>query len=132
MPAQDYLLRQTRDFARVLAYLLGLAKKDELAEAIEFVENALETNYGLKEDFSKETIEKLISEGRLRPEELTGIGELLHFRADSKAQLGEDANAYYRHALTAMEMGMEMTGLFSLETQEQIDRLRQLVNPLEG
>ncbi len=46
MAAQDYILRQAKDFARILAYLLGLAQKGELVGAIEFVENILEMNYG--------------------------------------------------------------------------------------
>lgn len=128
MASQDYILRQAEDFARILAYLLGLAKKGELFEAIEFVENALETNYGLKEDFSREHIEKLVREGHIRPSELTGVGELLELRAECKAELGEDANAYYLHARQAMELGMELTGLFSLEMQAKIDRLRLLTN----
>ena len=126
MPAQDYILRQARDFARVLAYLLGLAKKGELAEAIDFVEQTLQANYGLADDFSKEKLEDAIRNGRIRPEELNFIGDLLKFKADTLSKTGEDAQAWYAHALSAIELGMEKTGVFSFEIQAKIDKLRIL------
>ena len=126
MPAQDFILRQAKDFARVLAYLLGLAKKGELSEALEFVEQTLVKNYGLKDQFSKEKLEEAIKEGRIRPEELIFVGDLLRFKGDTLASLGEDANAWYVNALTAIELGMEKTGTFSFEVQQKIETLRSL------
>jgi hypothetical protein len=126
VPAQDYILRQAKDFARVLAYLLGLAKKGELAEAIEFVEQTMEANYGLSENFTKEKLEEAVRNGRVRPEELVFIGDLLHFKADSLSKLGEDAKAWYAHALLTIELGMELTGTFSFEMQAKIDDLKKL------
>lgn len=127
MPAQDYILRQAKDFARVLAYLLGLAKKGELAEAVEFVNQTLANNYGLSENFTKEKLEEAIKEGKVRPEELQFIGELLEFKADALNETGEYANDWYQSALTAIELGMEKTGIFSFELSAKLERLRSLV-----
>lgn len=127
MAAQDYILRQAKDFARVLAYLLGLAKKGELAEAAEFVNQTLESNYGLTSNFSKEKLEEAIRDGKIRPEELQFIGQLLEFKADALHDSGEDAELWYRDALMAIELGMEKTGVFSFELHGKVERLKKLI-----
>lgn len=112
MARQDYLLKQTRDFGRFLAYLLGLAKKGEVAEAEKAIDHALQADFGLRDDFSEKELSRFLAEGKIQPADLKIIGELLLKKAEFSPRLQK---VFLQKALLVFETYMAHTPVFDYE-----------------
>lgn len=122
MARQDYLLKQTRDFGRFLAYLLGLAKKGELAEANQAVDQALQADFALENDFSEKDLKKLLAEGKIQIADLRTIGELLLKKAEFSPT---SANRFLQKSLVVFETYARHSPIFDYAIDLKIKTLRQ-------
>lgn len=121
MARQDYLLKQTRDFGRFLAYLLGLAKKGDVAEADKAVDHALQKDFALDNDFSEKDLEKLLAEGKIQFADLKIIGELLLKKAEFSPA---SASRFLQKALLVFETYMVCAPVFDYEISLKIKTLK--------
>ena len=79
----DYIKRQIKDFTKVLAYLLGLAQKGELAEVAVEIDGILQTDLGLRPDFRTVELLELYESGKLDYKGVKQLVALLKLRAET-------------------------------------------------
>jgi uncharacterized protein YjbK len=114
MERQDYLLKQTRDFGKFLAYLVGLAKKGDVAKGLEVTNQALGAHFGQDENFSEKHLNDLLNEGKIQPDDLKILGELLQKKAEFSP---ESAACLLDNARMVLQLYMNHTPVFDYATE---------------
>jgi len=114
----DYIKRQIKDFTKVLAYLLGLAKKGELAEVVVEIDGILQTELGLQPDFRTVELLELYEAGKLDYEGVKQLAALLRLRAEALRTLApEQARISAQKALDILQQLEEKSGVFDFELE---------------
>ena len=112
----DYIKRQIKDFTKVLAYLLGLAQKGELAEVAVEIDGILQTDLGLRPDFRTVELLELYESGKLDFEGVKQLVALLKLRAEALEQEDpEQARLSAEKALAVIQQLEERSGTFDFE-----------------
>jgi len=123
----DFIKRQIKDFAKVLAYLLGLAKKGELAEVILEIDGILQRDLGLQPDFRAVELLELYEAGKLDYDGVKQLVALLKLR--SEALQREDIKQAQLNAQKALEIAQKLevkSGTFDLELHQWQLELKNL------
>jgi hypothetical protein len=79
---EDFIIRQTKDIVKVIAFLLGLAQKGEVQAALEISQRTLQTVFGLKDDFLMADIQALFDDKKLSEADLKQLLSLLVVRLE--------------------------------------------------
>jgi hypothetical protein len=102
---EDYLLKQLKDVSKVLAVMLGLAKKGDVKEAIELSVQTLKVQFNVSENFSFEDINQLFLDKKLSVEDLKQLLYLMMERGDLlELKSPEAAASEYHKCLIIMEL----------------------------
>jgi hypothetical protein len=115
----DYIKRQVKDFANVLAYLLGLAKREELAAVMVEIDGILQNELGLQPNFKTQHLMELYEAGKLDYEGVKQLVALLKLRAEVLQT--EDPAEAERSRLKALEVIQQLeerSGVFDFEMAE--------------
>lgn len=94
---QDYLIKQLKDVAKVLAVMLGLAKKGDVKEAIELSVQTLKVQFNLLENFSENDIIELLENKKLSVDDLKPLLNLIKERGNLLAINSPEAAATEYH-----------------------------------
>lgn len=81
MNQRDLLLDMIREFARFVAMLLGLIKKDELEEAEKQINIFLNKHFQLNSTFTFEELQERVESGNINIKDLSGILDIVLLRA---------------------------------------------------
>jgi hypothetical protein len=102
---EDYLLKQLKDVSKVLALMLGLAKKGDVKEAIELSVQTLKVQFNLLDNFSFEELNQLFLDKKLSVEDLKQLLSLMMERGNLFATKSPEAAASeYHKCLIIMEL----------------------------
>jgi hypothetical protein len=102
---EDYLLKQLKDVSKVLAVMLGLAKKGDVKEALELSVQTLKVQFNLLENFSFEDLNKLFLDKKLSVEDLKQLLSLMLERGNLlTAKSPEAAATEYHKCLIIIEL----------------------------
>lgn len=100
---QDYLLKQLKDVSKVLAVMLGLAKKGCVREALELSVQTLKVQFNLLENFSIEELNTLLEYKKLSVDDLKPLLDLMMERGNLLASKStEVAESEYYKCLIVM------------------------------
>ena len=94
---EDYLIKQLKDVSKVLAVMLGLAKKGDVKEALELSVQTLKVQFNLLENFSENDIAELLENKKLSVEDLKQLLDLMMERANLLATNSPEAAASEYH-----------------------------------
>ena len=94
---EDYLLKQLKDVSKVLAALLGLAKKGDVKEALELSVQTLKVQFNLLENFSENDIVELLENKKLSVEDLKQLLDLMVERGNLLASKSTEVAAQEYH-----------------------------------
>ena len=94
---EDYLIKQLKDVSKVLAVMLGLAKKGDVKEALELSVQTLKVQFDLLENFSENDIAELLENKKLSVEDLKQLLDLMMERANLLATNSPEAAASEYH-----------------------------------
>jgi hypothetical protein len=102
---EDYILKQIKDVSKVLAVMLGLAKRGDVKEALELSVQTLKVQFNLLENFSFEDLNKSFLDKKLSVEDLKQLLSLMLERSSLLAlKSHEAAAAEYHKCLIIMEL----------------------------
>jgi hypothetical protein len=102
---EDYLLKQLKDVSKVLAVMLGLAKKGDVKEAIELSVQTLKVQFNLLENFSFEDLNQLFLDKKLSVEDLRQLLSLMLERGNLlTSKSPEAAVSEFHKCLIIMEL----------------------------
>ena len=132
MSSEDYLIRYFRQLGKVLLALLGLYEKKEYQQAIDEINQVLDTWFALPvNEIDKKTPEELLetilnSEDQ-QIEKAKSVAELLYQKAYALRAMEktEKAKSYALKALLLYKKVDEVSGDFSIEIQQKIAELDQ-------
>jgi hypothetical protein len=94
---EDYLLKQLKDVSKVLAVMLGLAKKGDVREALELSVQTLKVQFNLLENFSFEDLNQLFLDKKLSVEDLKQLLSLMLERGNLLTSKSPEAAASEYH-----------------------------------
>jgi hypothetical protein len=94
---EDYLLKQLKDVSKVLAVMLGLAKKGDVKEALELSVQTLKVQFNASENFSFEDLNQLFLDKKLSVEDLKQLLSLMMERGNLLASESPEAGASEFH-----------------------------------
>lgn len=94
---QDHLIKQIKDASKVLALILGLAKKGDVKEALELSVHTLKVQFGLFENFTEEELNQLFLDKKLSVEDLKQLLDLMMERGNLLTLKSPDAAASEYH-----------------------------------
>jgi hypothetical protein len=94
---EDYLLKQLKDVSKVLAVMLGLAKKGDVKEALELSVQTLKVQFNLLENFSLEELNQLFLDKKLSVEDLKQLLYLMLERGNLLTSKSPEAAASEYH-----------------------------------
>jgi hypothetical protein len=128
---EDYLIRKLKDASRVLAIMLGLAKKGAFEEAILISQQSLITDFGLSEDFTIEDLEKQLA---LNTINIADLKQLLAIVIERGKLLGnysqENAIKEFHLGLDIIELIEENTTSFDLSISQDKAKIIRFLNTL--
>ncbi len=130
MSTEDYLIRQFRQLALVLARILGLREKKEYNQALELIDQTLITWYKVDIENPEATFSRYKSSPSPNYEEEKALAELFYQRSKNLQNLEQDekAKSTAAFALRAFKHIDEQSGHFSIEIQQRIAELDQIIN----
>ena len=88
---EDYLIKQLKDISKVLAVMLGLAKKGDVKEALELSVQTLKVPFNLLENFSENDIIELLENKKLSVDDLNPLLDLMMERGNLLTSNSPDA-----------------------------------------
>jgi hypothetical protein len=94
---EDYFIKQLKDVSKVLAVMLGLAKKGDIKEAIELSVQTLKVQFNLLENFSFEELNQLFLDKKLSVEDLRQLLSLMIERGNLLTSKSPEAAASEFH-----------------------------------
>jgi aryl-alcohol dehydrogenase-like predicted oxidoreductase len=112
---EDYLLKQLKDVSKVLAVMLGLAKKGDVKEALELSVQTLKVQFNLLENFSENDIIELLENKKLSVDDLKQLLSLMLERGNLLASESPEAAASeYHKCLIIIELIEKYATIYDL------------------
>ncbi|MBN1924846.1 MAG: hypothetical protein JW798_03345 [Prolixibacteraceae bacterium] len=130
MSSEDYLIRQFRMLATVLARIMGFHENKEHLKALELIEQTLVTWFGIDLDSPEEKLSAYVNHPSHNFEEEKAIAELYYQRAKTLFLLNKNEPAVLS-AHTALGLFItidEQSGHFSIEIQQRIADLKKITS----
>ncbi|MCF8359672.1 MAG: hypothetical protein K9H26_13000 [Prolixibacteraceae bacterium] len=129
MSSEDYLMRQFRQLAQVLARILGLHEKKEYNQALETIDQTLVTWYNVDLENPEKTLMQYKSQPSNNFEEEKALAELFYQRSKTLQNLKQEekAKSTAAFALRVFKQIDEQSGHFSIEIQQRIAELDQII-----
>jgi hypothetical protein len=130
MSSEDYLIRQFRQLAQVLARILGLYEKKEYNQALELIDQTLLTWYNVDIENPGKTFRRSKTNPSPNYEEEKALAELFYQRSKTLLRLKQEEKAENTatFALKLFRHIDKQSGLFSIEIQQRITELNQITN----
>lgn len=123
---RDYILRHAKDMGKILALLLGLAKKEDFATALEVIAQTLEQTFDLKNDFEINDLLEKWARKELAIADFKNIAQLLVEKGRVYEQLGDEAIAKncYKKAFLILKTYQTETPMYDLAVQRVMQSLK--------
>jgi hypothetical protein len=132
MASEDYLLRQFRLFAEVLAKIISKRKSGDLIGANQEIDYALSGWFKTDPDY--QSLGKWVSSEIEKPqpdiESCTVFAELLYNKALLQSELGETDNSHQtaKEAVKLFEYIDKTSMAFSLDLEKKMEKLKTIFN----
>jgi hypothetical protein len=112
---EDHLIKQLKDVSKVLAVMLGLAKKGDVKEALELSVQTLKVQFNLLENFSENDIIELLENKKLSVDDLKQLLSLMLERGNLLASESPEAAASeYHKCLIIIELIEKYATIYDL------------------
>jgi hypothetical protein len=112
---EDHLIKQLKDVSKVLAVMLGLAKKGDVKEALELSVQTLKVQFNLLENFSENDIIELLENKKLSVDDLKQLLDLMLERGNLLASESPEAAASeYHKCLIIIELIEKYATIYDL------------------